>query len=143
MTKNEIPDAESLLREHLRPYPSDVAALRMLAETVARMGRYGESETLLLRCLELAPSFAEARANYATVLERTNRQAESLQQIDRLLAADPASGYYRNLKAAALVGIGEYRQAVELFEQLLQERTGQPQDLGQLRQRAENSGAAG
>jgi tetratricopeptide (TPR) repeat protein len=121
LTKNEIPDAESLLREHLRPYPNDVAALRMLAEAVARRGRYGESQTLLLRCLELAPSFAEARANYATVLERTNRQAESLQQIDRLLAVDPTSGYYRNLKAAALVGIGEYRQALELFEQLLQE----------------------
>ncbi len=126
LTKNEIPDAESLLREHLRPYPSDVAALRMLAETVARTARYGESETLLRRCLELAPNFAEARANYATVLERTNRQVEALQQIEQLLASDPRSGHYRTLKASALVGIGEYQPALELFERLLEERRASP-----------------
>ena len=91
----------------------------MLAEVGARMGRYVESETLLLRCLELAPSFVEARANYATMLERTNRQAEALQQIEQLLASDPASRYYRILKAAALIGIGEYQQALELLETLL------------------------
>lgn len=126
LTKNEIPEAESLLRAHLQSYPNDVAALRMLAETVARTGRYHESETLLLRCLELAPSFAEARANYATVLERTGRQVEALQQIERLLASDPANGYYRNLKAASLVGIGEYQQACELFEKLIEERPVHP-----------------
>jgi tetratricopeptide (TPR) repeat protein len=119
MCKNDIPNAEALLRAHLRDCPTDVAALRMLAEVVARMGRYHESETLLVRCLELAPSFAEARANYAMVLERSNRQVEALQQIDRLLAAEPANPYYRNLKGAALVGIGEYEQARALFADLV------------------------
>ncbi len=126
LTKSEIPDAELLLREHLQAYPNDVAALRMLAETAARTGRYGESETLLRRCLELAPSFAEARVTYATVLERTNRQAEALQQIEQLLASDPTSVYYRNLKAAALVGIGEYQLALDLFEKLLEEQRVSP-----------------
>src|SRR4029077_12645987 len=58
----------------------------------------------------------------ATMLERTNRHAEALQQIEQLLASDPASRHYRILKAAALVGIGEYQQALELFETLLEER---------------------
>ncbi len=126
MCKNDIPNAEALLRAHLRDFPTDVAALRMLAETVARRGRLAESETLLLRCLELAPSFAEARANYAMVLERSNRQVEALQQIDRLLAADPANPYYRNLKGSALVGIGEYQQASELFGKLVAEYPAHP-----------------
>jgi tetratricopeptide (TPR) repeat protein len=121
LTKNEIPEAEALLRAHLRTYPTDVAALRMLAEVGARMGRYLDSETLLQRCLELAPSFVEARANYATVLERCNRQVEALQHIERLLEADPTSRYYRHLKAANLVGIAEYQQASDLLVQLLAE----------------------
>lgn len=121
LRKNELIEAETLLRAHLRDYPSDVAALRMLAETVARMGRYPEAETLLVRCLELAPSFAEARAHYATVLEHCNRPVEALQQIDRLLAAEPRHPHYRSLKSAALVGIGEYQQAHELCVELLAE----------------------
>ncbi len=121
LTKNELPEAETLLDAHLGTYPTDVAALRMFAEVRARMGRYLDSETLLLRCLELAPSFVEARANYATVLDRCNRQVEALQQIDRLLASDPASRNYRNLKAGTLVGIGEFQEACDIFAQLLAE----------------------
>lgn len=126
LRKNALHEAEPLLRNHLRDYPTDVAALRMLAETVARMGRYPEAETLLVRCLELAPSFAEARAHYATVLERCNRPVEALQQIDRLLAAEPTHPHYRSLKSAALVGIGEYQQAYDLCVQLLAEYPADP-----------------
>jgi tetratricopeptide (TPR) repeat protein len=121
LRKNDLIEAEALLGAHVRDYPTDVAALRMLAETVARMGRYPEAETLLVRCLELAPSFAEARAHYATVLERCNRPVDALQQIDRLLAAEPRHPHYRSLKSAALVGIGEYQQAYDLCAELLAE----------------------
>jgi predicted Zn-dependent protease len=119
--KNDIPEAETLLRAHLRDNPTDVAALRMLAETIARTGRYPEAETLLVRCLELAPSFAEARAHYATLLDRCNRPVEALQQIDRLLAAEPQHPHYRSLKSAALLGIGEYQRAYEMCVELLAE----------------------
>jgi tetratricopeptide (TPR) repeat protein len=58
---NDIPQAEALLRAHLKQFPTDVAAIRMLAEVAARLRRYSGRETLLARCLELAPSF-DARA---------------------------------------------------------------------------------
>ncbi len=119
LRRNDIPKAEALLRAHLHDHPTDVAALRMLAEALARTGRYPEAETLFQRCLELAPSFAEARAHFATMLERCNRPLDALQQIDRLLAAEPANFRYRNLKGAALIGIGEYQQACEVFARLL------------------------
>ncbi|MCP6547939.1 hypothetical protein NL497_29630, partial [Klebsiella pneumoniae] len=54
---DQIAVAERLLKAHLQAFPTDVAAIRMLAETAGRIGRYGDSETLLLRALELAPSF--------------------------------------------------------------------------------------
>ena len=54
---NRIPEAERLLRAQLQQSPTDVAAIRMLAEVAARLGRLEDSETLLQRCLELAPGF--------------------------------------------------------------------------------------
>ncbi len=58
LCENQIPQAEALLRAHLKKYPTDVAAIRMFAEVAARLQRYEDAETLLVRCLELAPSFS-------------------------------------------------------------------------------------
>ena len=55
LCENRIPEAEGVLREHLKRHPTDVAAIRMLAEVAARIGRYADAENLLARCLELAP----------------------------------------------------------------------------------------
>src|SRR5215472_9241668 len=115
LMENDIPGAESLLRAHLREHPTDVAAVRMLAEVAARIGRYADAETLLVRCLKLAPGFTEARANYATVLNRQNRASEALDEINRVLAVDPHNPNHRNLKANVLVNIGEYQQAIDLY----------------------------
>ncbi|HEY6483974.1 MAG TPA: sulfotransferase [Steroidobacteraceae bacterium] len=119
LCSNDIPLAESLLRAHLKEHPTDVAAIRMFAEVAARIGRFAQAETLLARCLELSPGFAEARAHYAAVLNRQNRPREALQQLDQLLAADPNNPNHRNLKASILVAIGEYPGAIALYAGLL------------------------
>ena len=75
LCENRIAVAEALLREHLKQHPTDVAAIRMLAEVAARLGRYADAETLLARCLELAPGFMAARQNYAMVLHRQNKES--------------------------------------------------------------------
>jgi tetratricopeptide (TPR) repeat protein len=118
---NHIATAESLLRRHLAEHPTDVAAIRMLAEVAARLGRYGDAENLLARCLELAPSFTPARHNYAFVLHRQNKSVEALEQIDQLLEDDPRNPGYRNLKAAILARIGEIDRSIELYEGILAE----------------------
>ena len=118
---NEIPTAEALLRAHLREHPSDVAAIRMLAEVAARIGRYADSEELLRGCLRLSPGFVEARAQYATVLNRQGRIVEALAQVDKLLQSDPGNPHHRNLKATILVAIGEYQQAIGLYAHLVEE----------------------
>jgi tetratricopeptide (TPR) repeat protein len=75
----------------------------------------------LARCLELAPAFAEARAQYATVLNQLKRPLQALAQIEQLLAAEPRNPNFRNLKAAVLVEIGEYEGAAGLYSGLLSE----------------------
>jgi tetratricopeptide (TPR) repeat protein len=121
LCENDIPLAETLLRSHLQQNPTDVAAIRMLAEVAARLGRYVDAENLLARCLELSPSFATARAQYASLLNRQSRATEALQQIAPLLAAEPNNPHYRNLKATFLVGIGEYQQSIDLYRGILAE----------------------
>jgi len=78
MHENRLDVAERLLKPHLKEDPFDVRAIRMLAELAARIGRLNDSETLLRRALEIAPSFSAARANLAMVLGRLGRPAEAL-----------------------------------------------------------------
>jgi tetratricopeptide (TPR) repeat protein len=118
--------AETLLRSFLKEAPTDVAAIRMLAEVAGRLGRYGDAEKLLVRCLELAPGFVPARYNYALVLHRRNKLAEARRQIEQLLAANAEHGGHNNLYAAILSRLGEYARAIEVYEKVLRQYRGLP-----------------
>ena len=124
MVKNDVPKAEGLLKSHLKRAPTDVPAIRMLAEVAVRCGQDQDAEKLLLRCLELAPSFSAARYNYATLLNRRNDSAAALIEIESLLAGDAHSPSYRNLCAVILSRIGEYERSSQMYRQLLDEYPG-------------------
>jgi tetratricopeptide (TPR) repeat protein len=98
----------------------------MLGETGSRLGRYEDAENLLARCIELAPGFAEARANYAGVLYRANKPAEAATQAEILLRKDSRNPGYRNLLAAALARLGENRRALECYAGVLKDYPDQP-----------------
>ena len=123
---NRLAEAEHLLRGFLKRHPTDVAAIRMLAEAGVRLGRLDDAENLLARCLELAPSFTAARHNYAAVLYRQNKPVEAIAEADRLLAAEPGNPGVRNLKAAALGRTGDYDEAIKLYELVLAAYPDQP-----------------
>ena len=121
LLKNDLGVAEKLLKTHLMQAPTDVPAIRMLAEVAVRCGRLEDAAHLLRRCLELAPGFAAARYNYAVLQHRRNDPAAALAEIERLLAVDPRSPSYRNLQAVILSRVGEYTRSGEVYEQLLRE----------------------
>ncbi|MDG2539074.1 sulfotransferase [Dyella jiangningensis] len=126
LTENRIPQAEALLREHLREAPTDVAAIRMFAEVALRLGRNEDALNLLARCLELAPTFHAARQNYALALHRSNQPEQALAEIERLLAVAPEHPGYRNLKAVVLCRIGDVEPAIALYADLLGTYPGNP-----------------
>ena len=126
LSGNRLPDAERLLRERLRAVPNDVAAMRMLAELAARVGRNEQALVLLERCLALAPGFAMARHNYALVLDRSNRHQDALVEVESLLAADPDNASLQNLKAVVLGKLGNYGSAIRLYEAILETRPKDP-----------------
>ncbi len=118
---NRLDEAEPLLKSHLHDDPFDVAAIRMLAELAARIGRWRDAEHLLHRALELAPEFGAARANLATVLYRQNKPAEAIAELNHLIIDDPDNAGHANLKAAALGRIGEFDEALQLYEDVLKQ----------------------
>lgn len=121
MIDNDIPTAERVLKEHLKQTPTDVPAIRMLAEVAVRCGRNDDARNLLERCLELAPGFTAARYNYATVLHRSNNSEAALAEVERLLESDARNPSYRNLCAVILSRVGEYARSSEFYAELLAE----------------------
>jgi tetratricopeptide (TPR) repeat protein len=126
MNEGDLPRAEHALRAHQAQYPTDVAALRMLAEIGTRLGRDADAEKILLRCLDLMPSFLLARHNLAVVLFRQNRPEEALPHIEFLRARDPKNPDYRAVHAACLAHLAEYVEANEIYEKLLADFPEQP-----------------
>ena len=124
--ENKLAIAERTLREFLKENPTDVAAIRMLAETGARLGRYEDAEKLLARALVLAPGFDMARHNYASVLQRQNKLPEARAQADMLLQHAPHNPGYCNMKAAILARMGETEEAAVLYAATLQRYPEQP-----------------
>ncbi|MFL6844045.1 MAG: sulfotransferase [Allosphingosinicella sp.] len=126
LVEGQLAMAEGLLRPYLKEKPTDIAAIRMMAELAGRLGRYKDSETLLRRALDLAPDFTAARANLATVLHRQNRSAEALEILDSLLDGEPEALSQQNLRAAALGRLGGFEEAIRLYEQVLARKPDQP-----------------
>lgn len=120
MLENDLQTAEQLLRQRLRNQPTDAAAIRLMAELAARIGRLGDSEKLLHRALELAPGFTAARANLANVLYKQSRYEEAARVLDEVILRDPANPGNRNLMAATLGRIGDYDEALRLYAELVE-----------------------
>ena len=121
MIGNELSVAERLLKAYLKAAPTDVTAVRMLAEVAVRVGRNDEAQALLEYCLELAPGFSGARYNLAILLHRTNQSNGALAEVEQLLAEDPKRPGYRNLAAVVCSRIGEYERSSEFYQSLLEE----------------------
>ena len=117
---NDLSSAEAGLRQRLAAQPTDVAAIRMMAELAGRIGRYKDAESLLVRAIALAPSFTAARANLAIVLYKQNRFAEAGEVLEQVLAQDPGNVSSRNLLAATLGRIGDYDEAIAIYGELTQ-----------------------
>ena len=126
LVSNQLHEAEPLLRERLKRDPYDYSAIRMMAELAARIGRLTDSENLLHRAVELAPSFQNARANLATVLYRQHRAADALEVLDQLAEHGDLADGYRNLRAAALGRVGGYQEAIALYRDVLGRHSDQP-----------------
>ena len=126
LVDNDLPGAEAILRPLLKRRPTDAAAIRMMAELAARLGRRIDAENLLRRAIELAPGWAAARSNLATILYRQHRAEEALAELDRIERMGAEDDAQRNLRAAALGRLGGYEEAIGLYRDVLSRHPAQP-----------------
>ena len=126
LNENRLDIAERILKPHLKEDPFDAAAVRMLAELAARIGRIRDAENLLRRAVELAPGWAAPKANLALVLGRMGRPAEAMELLDDVFAAEPEELGHWNLKAATLGRLGDFDEAIAMYEAVLERAPKQP-----------------
>ncbi|NKB37339.1 MAG: tetratricopeptide repeat protein [Gammaproteobacteria bacterium] len=121
LKEGRLADAEAMLMSHLQGNPTDIVAICMLAEVVESAARPREAEYYLKECLRLAPGYIRARHNYAVVLFRQNKVSEARGQVEFILSIEPKNVAVRKLATAILVRQREYRQSVEICEDILSE----------------------
>ena len=118
-SRGNIAKAERLTRDVLKRDPLDVVAMRLLSSIGVKVGKLEDAQHLLERCLELAPDFHLARHGYTVVLFRRHELDAALEQVDRLLRAEPANPNYLILKGAVLVRRGDHGPALEIYQRFL------------------------
>jgi tetratricopeptide (TPR) repeat protein len=123
LVQNDLPAAEGILRPYLKQHPTNVKAIRMMAELAARIGRLADAENLLRRAIELAPGFTAARSNLAMVLYKQNRLVDAIAELDQLGRDDQLAEIgSAGLKAAAMSRVGRLEEARDLYGILLTSR---------------------
>ena len=73
------------------------------------------------RSVELAPGWAAPKANLALVLGRMGRPAEAMELLDDVFAAEPEELGHWNLKAATLGRLGDFDEAIAMYEAVLEQ----------------------
>jgi tetratricopeptide (TPR) repeat protein len=117
--KGKLAKAEPICREFLKRHPTNVSAIRLLADIGIKLGRLNDAEALLCRCLELAPDFHMARLNYANLLLKKLRYEPALAEINKLIEIEPDHPSYWMLKASILGRIGDHEGAIAIYEKIL------------------------
>jgi tetratricopeptide (TPR) repeat protein len=113
--------AERIVRELLKRHPTDVNAIRVLADIGIKLGKFEDASHLLERCLELAPDFHAARHSYAAALMRMQKPEAAIHEAEKLLAQEPNNANFLVLKASILTRIGDQRGAIEIYEKVLKD----------------------
>jgi tetratricopeptide (TPR) repeat protein len=114
------------LREHLRREPTDVAALRVLADIGGSKGMYFAAQRLLERALRLAPLHRPLRMEYVGACMAQQNAALALPVLEGLLAEAPATAEDLILKANCLTMLGEFERSLVIFESVLAQAAPNP-----------------
>ncbi len=122
----DLARADAILKDRFGLHPTDVTAVRLLADAAVRMGDYDAAEGLLRPLLEFAPDFMPARSAYAIVLLVRNEPQAALAHLERLLVQAPGTGLFLSLRGDVRQQIGDYESAIEDFAIALGQNPDQP-----------------
>jgi len=120
----DLAKADEILKGRFDLHPTDVTAVRLLADLAARMNRFDAAEGLLRPVLSSAPAFLPAQYAYCVILLIRNESEAALARLQPLLACAPRSPLFHSLRGAIRLKIGDYDAAVEDFAAALERDPG-------------------
>lgn len=120
----ELTPAEEMIRAYLLRHGDHPEAMRLLAKIGMARDVLDDAEVLLEAVMVLAPEHRAARYDYAQCLVQRHKYAQARDQVDTLLALDPANPDYRQVAATVAVGLGENEAAIGLYRGLLADAPG-------------------
>jgi tetratricopeptide (TPR) repeat protein len=121
----EIDDAERVVRRYLLTHGDHIEGMRLLAQIGIKLDVLDDAEFLLENVVRLAPSYPDARFDYAVVLLQRHKHVRAREEMEILLQSDPDNRVYRTTHATICTGFGDYEQALPLYREILSET---PQD---------------
>jgi tetratricopeptide (TPR) repeat protein len=119
LNEGEVEAAEEVVRDYLRREGTHVEGLRLLAQIAVRLDVLDDAELLLENLLALEPNYDDARYEYAAVLTQRRRYFHALREARLLLQRGPNNREWLMLYAKACDGLGEYDEALRIYQQLL------------------------
>ena len=123
---DRLPEAEFLLKNHLRTHPDQPLAIRLLAEAAFCRQRDEDAIGHLTRCLELEPAMPGLRFARALAHYRSGQPVAAQADLETELQARPDDAACRALLAAVLSKTSEIERTVRLYEDLAPEYPSQP-----------------
>ena len=111
--------AEKLCRQFLKEQPHHKEAMRLLAELGTRLQILDEAEFLLESCVEFYPEFDRARYDYVQVLNKRQKYDKSLSEARLLFSSSPKNLLYASAFAAQQEAVGNFEEALFIYEDLL------------------------
>lgn len=118
--------AERLCRAFLKENPQHVEGMRLLANLGIKAEVLDDAEFILESAVAFEPDNRFARFDYMNALYRRQKYAESLEQARILRDSDPQNSQYRIAFANQCVAVGDFKQALEIYDDVASKVTNQP-----------------
>jgi len=118
--------AERLTRDFILREGDHFEAMRLLARIGVALEIYDDAEILLREVVKRVPDYHAARQDLACVLLDRHKYIEAKRELDQLLKGFPENKHYQTLLASAVVGLGQHREAIELYKTIIAHEDKEP-----------------
>jgi len=121
--------AEKLCRQILKKQPKHIEGMRLLATIGEHLGAMDEAEFLLESARAFAPENSSVHMDYVQILRKRQKFSKALTEAEKLWQRQPDNPQFRSLYAIVCMQTGDYEQAIQHFESVLQRVPGDPVTL--------------
>ncbi len=121
--------AEAMCKSFLQKNPTNIEAMRLLADIAMRLGAMDDADLLLDSARQFSPRNAQVKIDYIKVLRRRQKFEDALTCSKQLLETDPQNPQFLSVYAIAKMQVSDYEDAINLFDQVLEKIPNDPVTL--------------